>query len=223
MTANTGSFPYNMTRDPSALSALAAVATAWDVVQWERMRAAVPTLTACHFERLGQKSGGASMTYPAGITLLTTEGGGLSIASANNLSGRVTNNIKTSAWAIVARMACEALPASGRVTALSLKNPADDHHVSFGSIYDSSTTMFSFECWDKSAPTRQASTVTADTGYHDIMVTMYGGSLKGWVDGVLAATITDLTHIPATAGDLYAKVLTDDMFATHAMFGYVAP
>jgi hypothetical protein len=29
MTANTGSFPYNMTRDPSALSALAALATAY--------------------------------------------------------------------------------------------------------------------------------------------------------------------------------------------------
>ena len=192
----------------------------WLTAQVAVMHAQAPALTNFREIEVGVKAfvtGGKDGAAPGGAVANDTVGTvDLTVAS-------LFQQPKTKSWAIAFRAAIPATT-STNFNFVGLQNAAHTHDLGVAQYHTADSGDHYLLYMYNGAELAPASTVVADTAFHDFVVTFDGTTVKMFIDGTLAASTATLTSITDEA--MQASVFGNVAGATRCVrfaYGYIAP
>lgn len=195
----------------------------WATEQEAFLQAAIPTLSAFQFIKIGQAPGGTALATQAvdgGV-----EGGGYGVAS-DTLWLRYTSSVyltpKTGVWGIAFEAKLPTIT-SAKTAYLGLVNAASTNLVGVGAVFASSQTHFVLHIVGGTT-TSATSTQAGDTSLHTFAITFDLTTVTLYVDGVSVATQTTLTNLTDQAmqlGGFCSASLTPGVVTKRVIFGTV--
>jgi hypothetical protein len=188
------------------------------------MAAAAPDLTNFREIKLGDSPIGTA-TLATGVLDAAIPGGGLATDTNANVRLSVASlfqTAKTTSWAFAAE---GLLPTStaGHFNMIGLETINGAHDLGVATFSTNDAThyiLYSFNGTEK----KTVSTVVCDDAFHRFVVTFDGTTVTLWIDGVSAATLTDLAGI--SDENLFAAmtgVVAGSVKIARYGYGYISP
>lgn len=197
-------------------------ANAWAVQQQNRMKAAAPLLTKFTYMKQGQNPLASNIAAVTGDA--SGVGGVLLFAGGTGriFGVSIFQQCLTKSFGIAFRGALLG-PTSGRVAQLGLSNVANSNVITVETAFAVDPTKYVLHIVG-AGTTDVVSTLVADLGYHDFMITGDATTVTMWVDGINVASTSTLTNISDQPMFMYAFDTTaGDTLLLEALYGYISP
>lgn len=198
---------------------------AFDKRVYATMIADIPGLTGFKSFRLGQLLPGSAIGAQTNDG--KTEGGGMTGPATSTFfgfGGSVFQNTPGGNWAIGFRAKFGNPGTAGEIGYAGLSDSGGSAVIVCGTRNSVSSTKWTLRVANGVSVTDGTNTGTADTNWHDAVITDDGTTIRFRIDGTLVSSITTRTNlhtsamIPAVLNDAANNVLVADM-----AIGYVAP